>query len=67
MNNCEIVKENTQLNDKLKKIDKYCESTKEKHKYYNECNTTDVRVISKIKKGRSGYVLITLPKKEEEI
>ena len=49
--NCEIVKENKQLQDKLKKIDKYCESTKEKYKYYNECNTTDVRVISKIIKG----------------
>lgn len=38
-------------NDKLKKIEEYCESTKEKYKYYNECNTTDVRVISKIIKG----------------
>ena len=37
--------------EKLKKIEEYCESTKEKYKYYNECNTTDVRVISKIIKG----------------
>ena len=43
--------ENMFLKDKLKKIEEYCESTKEKYKYYNECNTTDVRVISKIIKG----------------
>lgn len=49
-------------NDKLKKIDKYCESTKEKYKYYNECNTTDVRVISKIIKGE--WIMKTITFKE---